>query len=193
MDTIQIESVVEEQFKQQNPMPEDGQSGGRNKVSEEMDRISTQVSHLENEAARKCANASLQEDMAKGRQLMCNSPVYPACEQLYDQKCLATIDKDPFIAEMRAKRDAMEEKRALSQYYRTTLRKSVTKYSAAAIRKYAEGKFDLVVRKSDSEILYEKNGLRIDITEAVIKEMRFNPPDLKLTDEQIRAAGQGYN
>lgn len=193
VDTARIESVVEEQFRQQNPAPEDVQSGRRNRISEELDNLSTQVSRLEKEASRKCADASLQEIIAQGKQVMCSSPVYPGCEQLYDQKCLATVDKDPFVVDMRAKRDALEEKRNISLYYKMALRKLVTKNSADAIKKYAEGKFDLVVRKSDDEILYEKKGLRMDITEAVINELRVNPQDLKMTDQQIRAVGQDHN
>jgi hypothetical protein len=189
IDKHKLESILLDTAKLQNPDPVELRSNEEGKYNKRND-IESQISKLEEIAHQRCMKPEYKEKLAQGRDFMCSRYHPLACQGVFDEECIAKIPQDPLIADIKKKAEESEKNAKLRQARERAKRAIATDTLTTVLSAYAEAnKIDLIIDNREDAILFEKKGIAIDATQAVIAQIQTNTPNMKMTDQQIEVLG----
>ncbi len=88
----------------------------------------------------------------------------------YDGACLSKIEDGPLIVDLKEKLEKINTIKSKQKIHNSKISEVVRKQAAIAISAYAKNKFDVVFGKN-TKLMYNENGLSLDITQAVLNEI----------------------
>lgn len=195
VDKYKIQNTVDDEFKDNNPYPEDINKDIESNVRER-NLVKDQISELQSEGERKCKLSFLPssnstadpqktflisqgkvlaekpqpepiEDWQRVRKVE-NSPEY--------QDCLADIKKDPLIIDLKEKSGKLDAIYDAKRKHDDEVKKKLEATIESAIAVYAEKNgFDLIItNQSNGNVLYSKDKVVLDVTADVIDMLQKN-------------------
>ncbi len=188
--------LIEEQLliiaKKQNPYPKEI-SMDVNLLRADSNQISKQLNSLRRTAQNMCSSKEMSIEQSKNHELKLPvskeilsrttiSPSMGASDSFIGtismNECINNINSDPLISDLKANLDKLKNISKLQSKHDSTVRKTARTYSLIMISEYSRGKFEIVIKSDRKNILYNNSGLSIDITEAIINEMKLNEPQV---------------
>ena len=189
VDESKIRQTITARFKVENPYPDEintNYEDGRRESS----RISQQISNISSIGSARCralvseengnkvqpSPASVQpyaSEIAIMRPSHINpQDIYQQQRSIKYQECMASLENDQLTIDLKAKISKISEIYEARQLHDRTVMEKLQKYVSEKISTYsAENNFDLVVSKSQGQILYNKSKVALDITDAILDEI----------------------
>ena len=192
VDTKLIEVQLLIIAKKQNPYPKEINID-IDLLETDSNQLSRQVNSLIRTAQKMCSSKKMSIEQSKTQELripaskaiMSRSTISPgmgspnsSIETISRNECINNIDSDPLISDLKAKLDKFKNISKLQSKHDSTVRKAARTYSLILISEYSKDKFEIVIKSDRKNVLYNKSGLSIDITEAILNEMKFNEPQV---------------
>lgn len=183
VDTGLIDSELLKIAKTQNPYPKEV-SIDRSRLNAEVNQLSSQVNSLRRMARDKCIPERI---LRAPKEIMPSSTNSSNSKSLSSKAlieitsrntCIKDIESDPLISDLKIKMDKLKNISKLKSNHDSKLRESVRAYSLILISEYSKDKFEIVIKSNRSAIVYNKSGLSIDITDAILNKMKVNEPQV---------------
>jgi len=166
-----VESEILKISRKQNPYPAEINID-MNELRKNSRNISNQISSLTRTSKSKCLIDKSQA--SERRELSIRRP------GSYDKECVARISSDPLISDLRIKKENLDQISNLRSIHDKRVKEASKVHLDILIREYSKDKFDLVLNNDRNSILYNKSGLSIDITEALLNAIRASEPNMKI-------------
>jgi len=166
-----VESEILKISKKQNPYPTEINID-MNELRKNSRNISNQISSLTRTAKSKCLIDKSQA--SERRELSIRRP------GSYDKECVSRISSDPLISDLRIKKENLDQISILRSTHDKRVKEASKVHLDILVREYSKDKFDLVLNNDRNSILYNKSGLSIDITEALLNAIRASEPNIKI-------------
>ena len=166
-----VESEILKISKKQNPYPTE-LNIDVNELRKNSRNISNQISSLTRTAKSKCLPDKSR--VSEGRELSIRKP------GSYDKECIAKISLDPLISDLRVKKEELDKISSLRAKHDKRVKDVSKEHLDILVREYSKDKFELVLNSNRNSILYNKSGLSIDITEALLSKIRTTEPNMSI-------------
>jgi hypothetical protein len=173
VDNYKIEQRLKYIANEQNPYPPAYQY---NKDQLNFDHNSTRalIRKLEKTAKTPCLVNEKENKSASSRDIRSIASVsaYSSVREIkkYDGACLSKIEDGPLIVDLKEKLEKINTIKSKQKIHNSKISEVVRKQAAIAISAYAKNKFDVVFGKK-TKLMYNENGLSLDITQAVLNEI----------------------
>ena len=198
LDLGQVESLLSDIAKEQNPYP----------VEYNQDRESLQNNFFENkkhikvlrrQARDKCDTlTSKQSDVSKekakiskinggGRINISTINANPKKDSLSEKKyrqCVADIDNDQLISDLIAKSEVMQNTLNLQKRHDRRVASNAKDMAIKIVAEYSVDRFDVVLNSKYESAVFNKSGVVLDVTDAVLEYVKASSVVIKL-DEKI--------
>jgi hypothetical protein len=184
VDSRKLETAIKEIIKEQNPYP---QSYALNKTDLQSSTrtLSRQISQLKTEAREKCRLEAKADD--KKAPIVNRPDIIVQREKIlrggYDQRCLSRIDDDQLIKDLQKQLDDINQITNLQRQHDRAITVASQKEMDNIISDFATDKFDLVIDKN-SKVPYNKTGLALDITDALLRHIEATSIAVDIADQQ---------
>lgn len=166
-----VESELLKIAKRQNPYPSEI-SMDRRQLGKEMRNLSRQISTLTRTARKNCMTEKPGPSEVKPKSTRYRSP--------YNKECLDKINSDPLIAKLKDKKDSLSLIYQRRSKHDSKIKAASKAYIDTLIREYSNNKFELVIQNNKRNVIYNKKGLSIDITEAILNKIKTNEPKITI-------------
>ena len=98
----------------------------------------------------------------------------------YNNECYNKINSDPLMLEMREKKEKLNTISRLRSNHDRKVREASKKSASILIGQYSKNKFEIVINDNKRNILYNRKGLSIDITDAILNQVRESEPTIAI-------------
>jgi len=171
LDSRVIQSELLRIVKRQNPYP--GEINiDRNQLRKKMRNLSSQINTLVRAARQNCMPDKPQSSESKSKSMRYRSP--------YNAECINKINSDPLISDLKAKKENLSSIYQRRSQHDLKIKLASKAYVDTLVREYSKNKFELVISNRKQYILYNKKGLSIDITEAILNRIKSNEPKIAI-------------
>lgn len=160
-----------------NPYPQDIAMESSS-LRKEQNRLSTLVRKIRSDLRRGCALSSeadsTKRDKTSGTTSSSGSGAlrYPGTRfggrGAYDENCLKKVESDSLLKDMMEKKKELDGIYKKQQEHAKKVREVAKRYTNTLIADYANSKYEIVVGGSGRTVLYNPNGLTLDITDALL-------------------------
>lgn len=167
-----IETELLKIAKKQNPYPDDINID-INQLRTDSRNLSNQINILTRTAKNKC----FPENKPSNEKKIPRPSRYP---NAYNNECFNKINSDPLISDLKAKKEKLDAISRRRSMHDRKVREYSRKYVNILIGKYSKNKFEIVINNHSRNILYNDKGLSIDITEAILNQIREKEPKITI-------------
>jgi hypothetical protein len=87
---------------------------------------------------------------------------------MHDQACKDQIDSDPLVIELKKRLEKYSAVKKMWYQHDKRVKEVSRNYVQNLIDRYAKQKYEVIIRKSESNILFNAKGIEIDATQALI-------------------------
>jgi hypothetical protein len=158
----QLMPIVQEN----NPYPKEINSE-KETLNQEIRSLSQQISDIEQIARIKCLPKEDQNKLPSRAQGISASLNYRNSNTL----CIQNIKNDPLINDLTEKKKSLLNIQKKQRDHDSQVRSHTKELVKSLISQFSKDKFELVIYTGSRQIIYNKNGLSLNITEAIIEEL----------------------
>jgi hypothetical protein len=185
-----LEKEIYKLVEKQNPIPDEMLING-SELSSEHGRLRNEIHYLKTDLIKKCMFSRKQLEQEKKKTTSPKGPLQrgglsgdqaaSGRRSRYDKDCVVRAESDPRIAELNKKKEKYDAVVRMRSKHKSQLKEFSRDYARKLIEQYAKSKFEIVVNEAKYNVLYNAEGLKLDITKALISEV--DESKLVLPDE----------
>ena len=166
-----VESELLKIAKRQNPYPSEINID-KMQLRKNMSNLSRQISTLTRTARENCKTEKPRSSEVKPKSMRYRSP--------YNIECINKINSDPLIANLKEKKQNLSSIYQLRSKHDLKIKAASKAYVDTLVREYSNNKFELVIQNNTRNVIYNKKGLSVDITEAILNKIKTNEPKITI-------------
>lgn len=179
-DLRKVKSEVRRIAQEQNPYNEDDESNIKNYYRESRN-IRKEIRALKKQMKESCLSKNSNSNTELKIINLGSSISIPRQGLEYDNDCVAKTNTNSALLKLQEKKEEIEAKQASHKQYTKNIDKLVEQYTNDLITNYSLDKYELIVAEKKSNILYNKKGLSLNITTALINSIEKEKLIIKQT------------
>ncbi len=168
-----IENKLTPIIKQNNPYPE-SISSDRNTIRQELSDLSQQIRSITHTEREKCFPNG-QKNIAPS-----NESGFSLNYRIRDNECVKKIAQTPLMMELAKKKHALSTIQRKQRKHDSQVNTHIKEQAKLAVEQFSNDEFELVIYSGPQKIIYNKHGMTLDITNAVIQEIEKQDSNIKL-------------
>lgn len=148
-DFRKIENKVYKIVERNNPYPDTNVD--KREVQAERSQISRRINSIKNEI---CSLSKTKKNTGR-----------------YNQDCYSKSENDPRVIALQKEKQKVEKLSRKIYAHSDKIRAFAKEKTSDIIKRYGEGKFDVVVRQGRDNVVFNKRGVALDITDALMQQI----------------------
>ena len=176
-----LENEIQKLAKKNNPYP-DGMAVDKVEYSRERSSLSGKINKIKSDLIKKCMTSPSKPEIEKkpylypedGRGLAESMGMYSYDHDtrgkmpMHDQACKDQVDSDPLVIELKKRLEKLSSVENMRYQHDRRVKEVSRNYVQKLIDQYAKQKYEVILSKANSTILFNAKGIEIDATQALI-------------------------
>jgi hypothetical protein len=169
VDKNSIRNILMDLSKRQNPYPkeidaDDSELGLKSR------KLSRQISSINTNSKKRCEKNNQLKSVVSERGDTLIMP--PTTARSYDYECIRRIEKDQLLVDLEEKKSSIDRILRSRRNHDGSVRKLVDETLIEIIKKYTVDDYDLIISHQSGNVLFNRNGIIINVTDVVISGIR---------------------